>query len=91
VVFLLNLKTPLESLELGLLSGTEMHDFAWDELARALGERTRLTVYVDVRDQEGLDSEAEDDAEQDGEASILVAQFPKLEERGMLEFKRIRG
>jgi hypothetical protein len=28
MVFLLNLKVPLESLELGLLSGTEMREFA---------------------------------------------------------------
>ncbi|KAJ7328684.1 hypothetical protein DFH08DRAFT_1084265 [Mycena albidolilacea] len=91
VMFLLNMKTPLESLELELLSGTEMREFAWDELARALGERTRLTVRVYVNDQEDLESEAEDDEEQAGEASILAAQFPKLEERGMLEFKRISG
>jgi hypothetical protein len=39
---------------------------------------------VYVSDQEDLKREAEDDEEQAGEASILVAQFPKLEARGML-------
>ncbi|KAF7358489.1 hypothetical protein MVEN_00899400 [Mycena venus] len=93
VSFLSSLKTPLESLELELSCGTEVREFAWDELARVLGAETRLTVSIDVGDQDEDRGEAEEDEDdgKDREVSILRAQFPELEKRGTLDVKRLTG
>ncbi|KAJ7753636.1 hypothetical protein DFH07DRAFT_774037 [Mycena maculata] len=77
------LEGPLERLDLGLSPGTSACEFAWDELARALGTEARLVVRFYVLETD----EAED--EDDSEGNILRSQLSELDKRGMLEVKAI--
>ncbi|KAJ7687837.1 hypothetical protein B0H17DRAFT_1332300 [Mycena rosella] len=79
------LARPLERLKVGLSPGTDVHEFAWDELAPFLDKDTRLVVCVEMEERD--EDEDSEDSEDDRTEFTLRAQFPELEKRGMLDVR----
>ncbi|KAJ7127939.1 hypothetical protein C8R44DRAFT_779047 [Mycena epipterygia] len=90
--YLQTLGRSLESLRLGLTPGTDVREFAWEELAQVLGQGTRLVVCIEETSKSDEDEPEEDDEDaEERDGAFLRAQFPELEQRGMLDLRRLPG